>query len=31
MIGEGGMNIRAVDGIVEKYEGKRTALISMLH
>jgi len=25
------MNIRAVDGIVEKYEGKRDALISMLH
>jgi NADH:ubiquinone oxidoreductase subunit E len=25
------MDIRTVDGIVEKYQGKRTALISMLH
>jgi NADH-quinone oxidoreductase subunit E len=25
------MNIRAVDGIIEKYQGKRTSLIGMLH
>src|SRR5512136_908537 len=25
------MDIRTVDGIIEKYQGKRTALISMLH
>ena len=25
------MDIRSVDGIIEKYQGKKTALISMLH
>jgi NADH-quinone oxidoreductase subunit E len=31
IISEGEIDIRTVDGIVEKYQGKRTALISMLH
>jgi NADH-quinone oxidoreductase subunit E len=31
MFSEVRMDIRSVDGIIEKYQGKKTALISMLH
>jgi NADH-quinone oxidoreductase subunit E len=31
MIQEGTMDARAVDGIIDRYQGKRTALINILH